>query len=255
MSSKVSSVWLCTLLLIFAATVPGVSAQQADNADSSKPENDCQLPVVVVGAVAVPSRFELRRRVRLRELVALVGGATGDAKGTINIVHTIAASACENSVPDNSGKPFPENLVETYNLSDLQKHTDDKANPYLRPGDYVSVPVHERVYVLGSVAIPQALYLGESLTLTQALAMVGGVLKNANTERIVISRPHCFDMRKIIYANLNEIKDGRQQDIPLQPYDIVDVRDKRGWHSGPTIHIKPEVFAIEEKLSPLRIIY
>ena len=45
-------------------------------------------PAVVFGAVRVPSRFQMNRRVRLLELLAQTGGLTEQAGGTIQIFHT-----------------------------------------------------------------------------------------------------------------------------------------------------------------------
>ena len=63
-----------------------------------------------------------------------------------------------------------------YKVSDL-KQGKYEANPYIRPGDIVYVSEATPIYVTGSVVQPANLYLREEMTLTRALAIVGGVRK------------------------------------------------------------------------------
>lgn len=51
-------------------------------------ERRSRPPAVIFGAVRSPTRVQMMRRVRLHELLALSGGITGGASGTIQIMHT-----------------------------------------------------------------------------------------------------------------------------------------------------------------------
>jgi protein involved in polysaccharide export with SLBB domain len=51
-------------------------------------ERRSRPPAVIFGAVRAPTRVQMLRRVRLHELLALAGGITGGASGTIQIMHT-----------------------------------------------------------------------------------------------------------------------------------------------------------------------
>jgi polysaccharide export outer membrane protein len=51
-------------------------------------ERRSRQPAVIFGAVRAPTRVQMMRRVRLHELLALSGGITGNASGTIQIMHT-----------------------------------------------------------------------------------------------------------------------------------------------------------------------
>jgi polysaccharide export outer membrane protein len=51
-------------------------------------ERRSRPPAVIFGAVRAPTRVQMMRRVRLHELLALAGGITGGASGTIQIMHT-----------------------------------------------------------------------------------------------------------------------------------------------------------------------
>src|SRR4029078_2108842 len=51
-------------------------------------ERNSRQPATVFGAVRQPSRVEMKRKVRLNELMAVSGGFTERAAGTIQILHT-----------------------------------------------------------------------------------------------------------------------------------------------------------------------
>jgi polysaccharide export outer membrane protein len=53
-------------------------------------ERRSRPPAVIFGAVRAPTRVQMMRRVRLHELLALSGGITAGASGTIQIMHTEA---------------------------------------------------------------------------------------------------------------------------------------------------------------------
>ncbi|MCA1608150.1 MAG: SLBB domain-containing protein, partial [Acidobacteria bacterium] len=80
-------------------------------------------------------------------------------------------------------------------------------------------------YITGEVVTPVNIYLKDGgVSLQRAIAMVGGVRREAKTKDIKIYRlkPNSND-RKIISANYDLILKGKQKDIMLEPYDIVEV--------------------------------
>jgi len=101
---------------------------------------------------------------------------------------------------------------------------DEKANPYIQPGDIVTIPVADEVYVTGNVNRPMAILLNEPLTVTQAIAKASGEMENAKVERIRIIRQEPGSSKKTeILVDLKAIKQRRGEDIALQPNDIVEV--------------------------------
>jgi len=108
-----------------------------------------------------------------------------------------------------------------------------QANPFIRPGDYIMVTEAEPVYITGSVVNPQGVYVRDQLTLSTALAMVGGVKKEARLDdiRIYRSRPGS-SQREIIRVNLAAIKKNQKPDILLQPYDWIEVPEAGMWTGG-----------------------
>jgi polysaccharide export outer membrane protein len=98
------------------------------------------------------------------------------------------------------------------------------ANPVIRPGDYVLVTEAEPVYITGAVLSPGGIYLRDQLTLSRALAMVGGVRKEAKMSDVIIYRQVPGKLNPdTIHVDLAAIKKNQKQDQVLQPYDIIEV--------------------------------
>jgi polysaccharide export outer membrane protein len=110
-----------------------------------------------------------------------------------------------------------------------------QANPIVRPGDYVMVTEAEPVYIMGSVNAPQGIYLRDRLTLSRALAMVGGAKKEAKVSdvRIYRQKPGASD-HETIKVDYAAIKKNQKPDFFLEAFDIVEVPEA-GMFSGPRI--------------------
>src|SRR5574341_426176 len=138
-------------------------------------------PVAVIGAVDKPGRFQLQRRVRLLELISFVGGPTDKAGTRIQVAHMGSGLTC-----DPSGKltTTEEGLgdFEVYSLAETLQG-DHKSNPYVQPGDVVTIPEAEQAFVIGNVYKPSPIPLKMPITVSQAIAMAGGVLPDSNTGR------------------------------------------------------------------------
>ena len=81
------------------------------------------------------------------------------------------------------------------------------------------------VYITGEVITPQGIFLKEGgLSLSEAIAKIGGVRREAKTKDIKIYRLKANSKdREIIKANYDLIRKGQQKDIMLEPFDIVEV--------------------------------
>jgi polysaccharide biosynthesis/export protein len=179
--------------------------------------------VAIIGAVNDQSRFEMQRRVRLLELLTYAKGPSSKAGQTINVVHSPQAWACT--------KPSAEDLASafsSYKLSDtLMGHPS--ANPYLEPGDIVTLPEADQAYVVGNVFTPLTITLKEPITLSRAIAMAGGVKQDAKKDKIrVVRQEPGSTTKKEIIVNLSAIEKRRAEDIALMPNDIVEVQTSEG---------------------------
>lgn len=182
-------------------------------------------PVAVLGAVRLPSRFQLHRRVRLLDLLTYANGPTENAGRTIQVVHTEPDAAC--SHPASEAEPdSPERLssqIDYYKLEDTLQN-DEKANPYMRPGDVVSIAPADQVYVIGNVIRPTTIALTEAMTVSRAIAMAGGTALDTQKTKIHLMRqiPGKPDKEDIL-IDLEAINRRKAPDVLLVANDIVEV--------------------------------
>ncbi|HEV2914554.1 MAG TPA: polysaccharide biosynthesis/export family protein [Pyrinomonadaceae bacterium] len=181
-------------------------------------------PVAVIGAVNAPGRFQLQRRVRLLELLAFAGGPNIERSGlNVQVAHAEMASVCGEPVENNSDLG-----LTMYSLRDTLRG-EEKANPYVRPGDIVTLPEAEQVYVVGNVIKPSSIAIKEQLTVTRAIAMAGGTMPDTKSNRVRIIRQLPGSTTKTeIYVDLKAINSRQAEDVVLQANDIVDVPTSGG---------------------------
>jgi polysaccharide export outer membrane protein len=179
------------------------------------------VTVAIIGFVNEQGRFQLQRRIRLLELLTYARGPSEKAGQTINIVHSAPSIPCQ---PVDSTAGDLATAFSSYKLSDTLAGKP-QANPYLQAGDIVTLPEAEQVYVVGNVLSPRAIPLSEPVTLTQAIAMAGGIAKDSKKDKIRIVRQEPGSQtRKEIMVDLIAIEKKRAEDIALLPNDIVNVQ-------------------------------
>ena len=182
-------------------------------------------PVAVLGAVRVPSRFQLQRRVRLLELLTYANGPTDNAGLTVQVVHTESAAVCGAPVTDEQAESTESlaNQIEYFKLADTLRN-DDKANPYVRPGDVISIAPADQAYVIGNVIRPTTIALTEPITVSRAIAIAGGTAPDTKKNEIHIIRqmPGTAD-KKDILVDLEAINRQKAPDVLLLANDIVEV--------------------------------
>ncbi|HYE73325.1 MAG TPA: SLBB domain-containing protein, partial [Blastocatellia bacterium] len=213
-------------------------------------------PVAVIGAVNQPGRYQLQRPVRLLELLTFAGGPADRAGRTVQIIHTAPIPFCEQpemssaikpalDSQTNAGASKNDQSVDT-GTTPLSSGSQDntaaelsslklrdvltgslQANPWVRPGDIVTIPDAEQVFVVGNVLRPSTLPLRGTITVSQAIAMSGGLLPASKTDRVVVVR-QTAEGKKEIFVDLKAIDKQRQEDIVLQANDIINVPTSGG---------------------------
>lgn len=187
-------------------------------------ERNSRQPATVFGAVRQPTRVEMKRKVRLNELVAVSGGFTERASGTIQILHT-EPLMCPEPGEEAEAAPIDGTRIplQIVRITELRSGQLD-ANPVIRPGDYVLVTEAEPVYITGAVMSPGGLYLRDQLMLSRALAMVGGARKEAklNDVRIYRQIPGSAN-QEVLHVDVAAIKKNEKPDFLLQPFDVIEV--------------------------------
>src|SRR6266581_4662120 len=121
--------------------------------------------VAVIGAVNEQSRFELQRRIRLLELLTFAKGPSPKAGQTINIVHAPLTLACQNA---NVANEDSATAFVSYRLSETMQGLPS-ANPFIEPGDIITLPEADQIYVVGNVFTPLTIPLKEPITLSRAV--------------------------------------------------------------------------------------
>ncbi|MFZ1702308.1 MAG: SLBB domain-containing protein [Pyrinomonadaceae bacterium] len=209
------------------------------------------------GAVRTPSRFRIRRKVRLRELLVLTGGLIDSASGEITIFRPKDLS-CVRADPVGTSSD-PKTLQHSDNtsrsivikVSELLKGIAS-ANPEIVSGDLITVLTADPVYVIGAVNGPRPIPTREKLSLSRVIAMAGGLAKNADGGKVTIFRREGAET-KAIETELGKIKNGELTDEVLQPFDIIDVVAKGGQRRKfPPVAARDESRAAV--LLPLRVI-
>ena len=187
-------------------------------------ERNSRQPATVFGAVRAPTRIEMRRRVRLNEVVTLSGGFTERASGTIQILHT-EPLMCPEPGQEAEAAPIDDTKIPLFivKISELRSGKLE-ANPVIRPGDYVLVTEADPIYITGSVNAPGGIYLRDQLSLTRAIAMVGGARREAKLSEVKIYRqkPGSTE-QEIIKVDVAAIKKNQKPDVFLQAFDVIDV--------------------------------
>jgi polysaccharide export outer membrane protein len=183
-------------------------------------------PVSVIGEVGQNQQYTLTRRVRLLEMLSLAGGPTAKNSGTIQLIRTRPPICADATAMDVWKKETGGLGVATriYHLDAVTQGVDE-ANPEILPGDIISVPKAAPIYITGEVRKPGELELpAGGLPLTQAIAMASGSTVDAKIKDIKIYRRRPgANQPEVLLANLDAIKKGTENDLMLQPYDIVEV--------------------------------
>lgn len=190
-------------------------------------------PVAINGAVARPGQFQLRRPVRLLELLQFyAGGPTDRSGGRIQVARMPALSMCEarpaatasaaqTATPiDDASSP----LFLTFRLEDTLK-ADERANPFLQPGDVITLPEAKEAYVVGNVLRPGPIFLKDDhLTVSRAIAMVGGFMPDTKKEKVRVVRQEANGAgSREFFVDMKAISERKAEDIALLPNDIIEV--------------------------------
>jgi polysaccharide export outer membrane protein len=183
-------------------------------------------PIAVIGAVEKPGNFYLNRPTRLLELLAYAGGPKVDRAGAkIQVARVGNVTGCTEAVEvsENTDK---EVAFLGFNTNEVMA---GKENPWMQPGDIVSVLDAEEAYIVGNVLKPTKISLKETVTLTRAIAIAEGLNDTARTSRVVIQRQGTGNQAKTELAyNLKDIYDKKIPDPILQANDIVEIANDKG---------------------------
>lgn len=177
--------------------------------------------VALIGAVNEQGRYQMQRHIRLLELLTFAKGPSDKAGQTVNIVRGPRVDLCSANPGSNQ-----EGLI-TFKLNDTLQGVES-ANPFVEAGDIVTIPDAEQVYVIGNVYAPRSLPLKETITVSRAIAMAGGPLRDSKTDKVHVVRRAAAGAQSEFYVNLTAIAKKKEDDLVLQPNDIIEVQESTG---------------------------
>jgi len=181
-------------------------------------------PVFFVGAFQRPGIYPLQGRRTLVEMLASIGGLQPNASRRIKVTRR----AEYGPIPLPSAMDEPEKKVSTVEigLGSLRDNVNPAEDIVLEPYDVISVERAELVYVNGEVSRVGGIELGErdSISIAQALTLSGGFTRDANRSKVRILRQVGNTTRRAaINVDLKRVFEGKDEDIPLLPNDLLYV--------------------------------
>jgi len=180
--------------------------------------------VALIGAVNQQGRYQMQRRLRLLELLTFAKGPSDKAGQTINIIRGPRTDLC----PSNSDPADDAGGFISLRLEDTLRG-EEKANPYMEAGDIVSIPEADQVYVVGHVYRPQAIPMKGPITVSHAIAVAGGPLRDSKTDKVhIIRQVPGSGGESELYVSLKDIASKKTEDVLLRPNDIVEVSESTG---------------------------
>jgi polysaccharide export outer membrane protein len=163
--------------------------------------------ISVLGAVRNPGVFQLTGPNTLADLLALAGGINERAGSQVYIYRQ-------------QGEGPHIYVVDLLTLGS----NPGLVNMQVQPGDLISVPQTGMFFVDGAVGRPGSYPLNQPHTLTQALAVAGGITEAlADYSGVAIFRRRDALEADKISVNLKEILAGRTSDPQIEANDVVVV--------------------------------
>ena len=179
--------------------------------------------VSVIGSVNSPGVHSLQGPRHLIDVLSEAGGTRNDAGPKI----ILTREARWGSLPLAGAHPDSTNRFTTASLSldDVIAAKDPADNILIEPGDVISVPRGEIVYVMGNVKRAGGFPLNsrQNISLLQAISLAEGMDHDASPGHAKILRPAPGNdgRPREIPVDITKIVAGKDSDVPLLPNDIL----------------------------------
>lgn len=199
--------------------------------------------VSVMGAVAQPGTYSLRKGSNsIVELLGQAGGITEQAGNQLNFVPIEVQSQLEfasndvrarlsrrrfNAAPDQGGGVSSQG-IDLYLSEVLGTGGSIPLDIPVRGGDMIIVPEAGTVLVTGEVEQRGSYELGKRMTLLGALAAAGGIRYSAKFDEVEVIRSFSPTRKARLVVNLEDVRNGNEEDINLQNGDLVRVPSDSG---------------------------
>jgi polysaccharide export outer membrane protein len=187
--------------------------------------------VSVTGAVAKPGTYELIGPRTLLEVLSLAGGLASQtssipAGDVVNVIRRPSPPELAGTKKAGTTQtPIPPVETVVIDLRRLVSGESPDLNIMVANGDVVHVPFADTAYVTGAVKKPGSVAVKENLTVSQAVALAGGVDPLLATNNVTIMR---FDKQGspiTINTNLSSIMARSEPDVPIKGSDVIMVNE------------------------------
>ena len=179
--------------------------------------------VSVIGSVNSPGVRSLQGPRHLIDVLSEAGGTKADAGPKI----ILTREARWGTIPLAGAHPDSTARYSTASLSldGVLAGKDPAENILIEPGDVISIPRGEIVYVMGNVKRAGGFPLNsrENLSLLQAISLAEGMDKDASPghARIIRPAPGNDGRPREIPVDISKIEAGKDSDVPLLANDIL----------------------------------
>jgi protein involved in polysaccharide export with SLBB domain len=172
------------------------------------------LNYVINGEVVKPGVYPLVTDVTITAALAKAGGLN---KGQFRS-SSVELADLTNAFISREGKLLPVDFVR------LLRQGDMRFDIPLQAGDYISIPsgLSKEVYIIGEVNAPALFAFREEMPMSRTVALAEGFTHDADLSRIHVIRGSLSNPR-VIVADFNKVIAGQQQDVQLEPGDVVYV--------------------------------
>jgi polysaccharide export outer membrane protein len=171
-------------------------------------------PVSVMGAVKLPSIYQIKGQKSLLEMIAMAQGIDSATAGK-----TIQVLRKKSDVDGSSSETI------TIDTEDLFDNGKTELNIPIHAGDVINVVRAGSIFVVGEVFHPNEFVLrnGKNVTVTQAIGLANGPSRDAKKSACVIYRYHRDGTKEDIHVDYAKILSGGANDVTMQPNDILFV--------------------------------
>lgn len=179
--------------------------------------------ISVVGAVEKPGPYEVTGQKTILEILALAGGLKQDAGQLLFLIRPPPIEDEGGKEKKDPGDRIPRTFI--IDLEALLVRGEMAFNMPLLHGDVINIPISGKIFVGGEVKSPGGFPLqGKRLTLTQAVALAGGLApKSAGSDTKIFRYAGNSSNKEILSADLSDIEKGKAEDLQLKENDVVFV--------------------------------
>ncbi len=179
-------------------------------------------PISVTGSVTMPGVYQLQGQKTLIEMLSMAGGPKPDAADLVRITRRTKCTSVP--LPNVHQDRETQFMIGEVSLKTLFEAKNPVENVPICPGDVITLPRAQLIYVLGDVHKPGGFALRdqETASVLQAVSLAEGLLRTAAANRAEILRSAPEGGKRVeIVVDLKAVLQGKAPDVALQADDIL----------------------------------